>query len=260
MADEDEKGQKDQASTSDAKKEDQWIPKVRFDEATNKLEADNRRLAEELAREREERAKLSGQFEAFSKQPSQNQSQPRYTRAQLAQYVEAGQITQAQADDLIDQQNQRDMRELVDKSVQTAVSQFGQRNLVDTHLGQYRELVPEAWQTGTEQRNRIQQEYSFLIQAGYPAGPQTELVATRSVLGPVERLRKELPDRRETLKGGESGGESGSEKGGNSDEPEVLKSLNNREKAYYKRKIEDGIYKDWNAVAEERKFVRPRTR
>jgi hypothetical protein len=258
--DEGEKGGKppEHKDTPGAPKEGDWIPKVRFDEATSKLEAENRRLGTTIQQEREERIRLEERLNNLESQPAQQPKQ-KYTRKQLRQAVDAGTITQDDMDDILENQLRQEIQGEIRSTVTTASSEISRDNLVDTEIRRYKELVPNVLVQGSEERNRVEGEFRYLTGVGQDERSKTtELAALRAALGPVEKLRKtsELtPDRRETHQ----------DVGGGGDEPPapdaghaVLKKLNNDQKTYYKRQIDKGIYKDWDQVAKEMEYHTPR--
>jgi hypothetical protein len=110
---------------------------------------------------------------------------------------------------------------------------------------------------GSEIRDRIQQEYTYLLGLGDKHCEATQLKAIRAVLGPVEKLKAAKSGRtsheghRETGGGGGAGPRGGQ---GN------LK-LSAKERTHYEGKVGPGkLYKDWKAVEDELKFARPETR
>ncbi len=214
-----------------------WIPKARLDEVL----AENRRKDAELQREREERIRAEERVKA-TKEPEKV-----YTRAELLAAVEAGTISQAQADEISLAQAEKKIRQEVSQDV---AAQAAQRELIartNAEMQRYKTLVPDVIRDGTDARARVQAEYSYLISTGSPAGASTELAALRAAFGSVERLEKRLSKRSEHETHQESGGRprgDGGDKAGAKNGPP--KGLPERYVGFYQRQIESGIYKGWD--------------
>lgn len=178
------------------------------------------------------------------------------TRDELLQHVTAGNLTQAQADQIWEAQ-------ITKKAATAAVTATAAENArteterkVNAQLLEYKGLVEDAWTPGTDASDRVRAEFRALVEAGSPANTATELAALKITFGSVVTLKAS-----KSAKPGPS--ESHSETGGNKppgkpsdtgDGPP--KGLTDREKKHYERQIDNGVYKDWNAVKEERKFAR----
>jgi hypothetical protein len=123
-------------------------------------------------------------------------------------------------------------------------------------LSGYKELVPEVWQPGTPEREKVEREFNHLVGLGDPRSEATEAKALRAAFGDLSTLRASRSarpgpaDTHSETGGGKPAG------GGNSDA--VLKDLSQRQKEHYQRGIDQGRYKDWDEVKAEIKEASPR--
>jgi hypothetical protein len=184
----------------------------------------------------------------------------RYTRQQLNAAVEAGQITQEQADAQLDAQLREEAEERAHRVALETVSVVERKKLVDSEIERYKAAAPEILDDDHGTRQRIKQEFQGLVALGdSPKDVATQLKAIRMVLGPIERLERSRSGRddhdshRET--GGSGGGGSGPKKTG-----KVSERLNAEARRHYEKLIDRGVYKDWDAVDAELKFAKPATR
>jgi hypothetical protein len=182
-----------------------------------------------------------------------------YTKAELKAGVEAGQISQEQADELWDRQRETQIRESAKREALDAVSEHATKERIDSDLAAYKRLKPEILELGSEVRQKVEEEFKALRKTGLPNNLSTELAAIRAVVGPLEKLRKaaEAPRSQE----GEQQGGGGSEpkKGGGSSK-KLVDHLKGDAKDHYERGIKSGRYKDWDAVEAELKYATPRAR
>lgn len=231
-----------------------WIPKVRHDEAVNAERGRVSRLEAEIAALRL----------AQQKQPVHDEEPAkRYTRAELDAAVTAQTITAEQREEVWAKQIREDAKREAKAEVLGTVRAERQQERVETDLNEYKALAPEIMEEGSETRQRIHEEFQYLIGLGDPGGQndprtlQTQLKAIRAVLGPVDKLRTAKSARRETEAHEETGGSSGGASGRTRSAPKTgWDSLDKRQKDYYDAKISAGLYKDRAAVEAELKFSR----
>lgn len=204
------------------------IPQSRFDEATGKLKDKVR--------------DLEGQLEQARVPPPETPREtPKQSRAQLLDLVDEGSLTQAQADTIWEDQLRKDI--LAEARQEVSTSRIADN--INKEMDRYVELIPDIEVAGSDDRKKVQAEYRELVRFGSPAGLTTELAALRAVYGPVSKIKKSKADvetHQETVSGGE---------------PEVKENplkLNARTKAYYEKRIDMGLYKDWDEVKEELKY------
>jgi len=209
-----------------------WIPRERFDQATGKLK-------EELQTEREARIRAETKAEA--------PKEKRYTRTDLLGMVDEGQLTQAQADEAWEQQLRKDIRDEINKEFDSKLTAKDQASRVSEELRKYKQAVPDLM-SESENRLKVENEFSYLISLGQPNTSATELAALRAVFGPVDKLNKPKPTYetpQETFSG---------------NQPETKSSLKltDREKQYYGKMIDEGVYKNWDEIKEMIDHVKKR--
>ncbi len=219
-------------------KDGSWVPVTRL----NEVLSSKSQVEQEMAELRGEVATLKKSAET-----------PReYSRAELGQFVENGQMSQPEADTIFEQQAVRRIEANVTQTVSEGLKQSQAATQVQSDVAAYKAAAPEVMQAGSQERLRLEQEYQFLVGRGYAADQATELLALRAVYGPVERMQRGRPEIPETHQ--ETGGVGGqSAEGANQDG--TPKGLSASEKAYYADGISKGIYADWNAVEAELKYA-----
>jgi len=228
-----------------------WIPKVRHDEAVNAERGRVARLEAELAALRL----------AQQRQPEKDEEPAkRYTKAELNAAVSSQTITADQADEIWAKQIREDAKREVKAEVLGIVEANLAQERVGTDLEEYKRLAPEIMEDGSETRQRVREEFDYLVSMGHagkvedPKTLQTQLLAIRAVLGPIDKLRTAKSARRDTESHEETGGASAG--GQRRQAKSAWDSLDKRQKDYYEAKIRDGMYKDKAAVEAELKFSR----
>lgn len=232
-----DEGQPESDSAEEAKfvppKDGSWIPRERFNDARqgdrNRIEA----LEAQLTAERDERIRLEERAKAKA------ETTPQYTRSQLQGLVDEGKLNQDQADALWEKQ----LEDRITAKARTEAEQQAKiskrQAAIQGVLTQYRDLRPDAWKAGTEDRQKVQSEYRYLVDVlGQPEGIETEAAACRAAFGPPEKVVPITRERRETP------AESGAAK----DEPpgSRLPKMSNRYKEFYAGQIAKGQYKGWD--------------
>ena len=215
---------------------DGWIPKVRLDEVL----AENRATKELLQKERDERIRLEERVKP------QEQKAP--TRAELLQGVETGQITQAQADEAWEKQIEHRVRTGITEEWKQYESTRDLTTRVTTEMDQYTQTYPDVMTHGTENRDKVAAEFSYLRSHGMPDTKATELIALRNVFGPIHKKRDITQQRRETHQ------ETSGEKPGG--ENQKTPELPTRYKTYYQSQIDKGMYKGWDDPGLQRELKR----
>lgn len=182
---------------------------------------------------------------------------PEYTRTQLKAFVAAGHLTEDQADQYWETQLERKIKKQVASEVGQTVTGTTRAERLRAELAGYKEVEPAAWDKSSEVNKKVQKEHLFLTETlGHPLGPETDLAALRAALGPLAALRAAKDAKPGSSDGHQEVG-GGNPPGGNGG-GDPVKSLTAREKAHYTRLIDRGVYKDWDAVREERKFAKQR--
>jgi hypothetical protein len=231
----------------DKPKDGEFVPKTQFIAALNSAE---RKREAEVATLRAELAELGAQVKAKpTDQPK------RLNRADLKAAVEAGQISQDQADAEIDRQHSEDAENRAHRVALETVSAVERKRLVDSEVARYKAVAPEILDDAHDTRKSIREAFSGFVELGDdPRDVVTQLKAIRSVLGPIGRLEKarsgtaQHETHRET--GGSSGGDQQKPKNG-----KLVDQLNAGSKAHYEDGIKRGRYKDWAAVEDELKYA-----
>ena len=227
------------------KSKDDFVPKTQFlaalKSANEKFEA--------------MKVELETKLEAKKAEPAAK----RYTRAELTAMVDDRQITQDQADAQLDYQAREDARAEAQRVATETVTAAQRKSYVDSEIGRYKVVAPEILDEASEARERIKEEYNFLVGTlGDPNSIETQLKAIRAVLGPVEKLERARNAKASHESHRETGG--GGSEGPKGDGKLTYDNLSAREKAHYDKLIASGLYKDVKAVNEELAYVNPTTR
>ena len=227
-----------------------WLPKVRVDEMVNDAKGAAARAAEEAAR-------LRAENDALRAEKAKPAEVKPLSRVELNQLVADGKITQDAADAAWEKQIREDAKREAREAARSEVDGKQREVTVERQLGEYRTLVPTAWDAGSKERSKTEREFKALVEMGLPNNQVTEVAALRAAFGDPEVIRaskstgKPGPGESHVeVGGGERPGEGGVGEDG------APKDLSEREKAHYANLIQRGIVKDWKAVVEERKFVK----
>lgn len=183
------------------------------------------------------------------------------TRAELLVLVDEGKMTLAQADSIWEKKIIERASEGAKEAATREVTLRETKRRIDEDFRRYKESIPAAWREGTDERAQVAEEYRNLVAFGMPEALETELVALRSVFGPIEKFEKGKSKSRPQLDAeeqtGASDGGGGKGKGGNST---LIRSLSAREREHYDAQIKAKRYKDWAEVEAELKFANTETR
>ncbi len=220
------------------------------------LEEQNRGLMQGMMAEREKRQQLElevrelkGKMDAYSKKADAPKA---YTREELNALVDDGKLDRARADQIMDAQLERNVKERVSADVVSAMQTQRRDERVQAELDRYLDVIPDVQTTGSEARQKVEQEFQYLVSLGDAPDKATELKALRSVFGPANKLQKSQPTR-ETHQ--ETGGSTPDGDTGGQHDDDVPKGLTAAQRAYYKPLVERGMYKGWKAVTEELKHA-----
>ena len=184
-------------------------------------------------------------------------SQSHYTKAQLDAAVAAGQITQEQAD----AQLQAQADERASRVALETVSAAERSRLVSSEVARYKAIAPEILDDSHETRKSIQAAFDGLVELGdNPKDVATQLKAIRSVLGPIDRLERSRSGRSQHDTHVEIGGSGGSGGDRKQKTGKLVDQLNADSRRYYERKIESGVYPNWDVVESELKYAKPAVR
>lgn len=212
-------------------KDGTWVPTFRMKESVDAhknraIEAEAEAKAEREARIRLEERLAAGETKKVESAP--------VSRTLLNQEVTDGRLTQAQADDmLMDQEKKSWLAEAEQKFTQQRDDDQRNRLIVD-QIAAYTRVCPEVEQQGTDERKKLTLEYNELIKLGQPHGLSTELLALRASLGPADKLA-ELRSKRAAHSETSSGAGSG-----NAPASKSLSGAAARQKAYYDKLVDRG--------------------
>ena len=227
-----------------------WLPKVRVDEMVNTARGEAARSAEDVARLRAENEALkANQAKAAEPKP--------VSRAELNQLVADGKISQDAADAHWEKQIREDAKRDARVAAEAVVDGKQREQVVGSQLADFKALIPEAWVAGSKERAKAEKEFKALVDMGFPDNKVTEVAALRAAFGDPGTIRAA----RNTGRNGP--GETHQEVGDGGGRPEneasadgKPKGLTAREENHYQNLINRGVYKDWTAVTEERKFAK----
>jgi hypothetical protein len=230
-----------------------FVPKSQFLAALKSANEKNHALEVQIA---ELRGKQSTAAHKVDDEPK------RYSRAELSTAVEAKTITADQAEEIWAKQIREDVKREVKAEVLGVAEANRKLERVETDLNEYKRLAPEIMEEGSETRQKVREEFEYLVGLGNPGAAddpktlQTQLLAIRNALGPLDKLRTAKSARRETEAHEETGGSSGSGSRRRSEPKTAWEALDKRQKEYYEGAISKGLYKDKAAVEAELKFSR----
>lgn len=218
---------------------------------TKKAETKAEQLEAEVRAEREERIRLEERLKAQVE--ARKQVEPEYSWEQLQAAVDQGTITQAKAFEIRDNQ----LYAKWEAKQQAREEQSRVLSSVSTEMSEYKKLVPNATVPGTEERQKIEREYGYLVQRlGQPKSQEQtlsyELAAARAAFGDLDTLKT-----KQTLSSKPLGREAYMDTSSASKKPTETKkdfrsSLSTREVQHYERLMRNGRYPGgWDDVKKE---------
>lgn len=224
-------------------------------------------LANQRAHYETQLGSVRAEFEAF-KEGVGGRAPPAapkaYTKAELKAAVEAGQVTQEQADDIWDRQREAQITERAESAALDVVARTATKERIDADIAAYRQLKPEIMESGSDLREKITAEFKYLVSVGHPGrGPEavpTQLAAIRAVLGPLDKLERAAAATRAQESEEQVGSGGAARPAGGGTSKKLVDHLQGDAKDWYERGIRQGRYKDWDAVEAELKFASPKTR
>lgn len=173
--------------------------------------------------------------------------EPEASREDLLEQVNLGEITQAKADEIWEDQ----ITSRVAQSVKDGVTQANVKAYHDAQISAYEEAVPELLDESSPIYTKLIATYNNFLGYGQPNDGGTMLAALEATVGPLATAKNRKSGKRkvETHQEGESGAGETKIKGRQAD-------LTDRERAYYVKAIDAGAYKDWDEVFETLKYER----
>lgn len=208
--------------------------------------------------ERERAARLEGELEAMKRQPpaTKAESAPaRYTEAQLQAFVDEGKITTGQALAYQAETLRTETKQMVDQKIQDTLSSVTKQSSLQKEVERYRKVIPDIDTPGTEARQKLEKEFTYLVNMGYDLkDPKTEILAARAAFGDPAVLEakhnaRTLVQGRDTMQDIPASGRP------KPAEKDPLKTLTPAQKTHYERMINKGVYKGWDEVKEELVFA-----
>lgn len=190
----------------------------------------------------------------------QTQQQPKeYTRAELQAAVDAGQISQVDADRTLEEQQTRRITAHVKETVTTETRQEQLVKTLNAEIDRYREFRPDIENPGTSDRKAVEEAFTYqtAVLGKDPNDLRTEVDALNVVFGPASKLqngREQIAETHQEV-GSDGGGEGARNEAGN-----PPKGLSRDMKEYYGKKIDQGFYKDWSEVGKELEYASPKVK
>lgn len=227
------------------------VPKSQFIAALGEAERKREREIAAL------RAEFEGKLAAATAKPAEMPK--RFTKAELKDAVEAGQITQDQAEAQWDKQVREDALAEARQTAHETVTAVERRKQIDGEIARYKAVAPEILDDSHETRQAIKVEFQALVALGDdPHDLATQLKAIRAVLGPVEKLKTSRNGKDQYDSHRESGG--GGEGSSRKKTGKLHDQLNAEGREHYESGIRQGRYKDWNDVEDELKYASQKSR
>ncbi len=209
------------------------------------------RFAQQTARLNETITTLTSQLQNQQDQAAREKTEEKtYTAAELSSLVEAGKLSQDDADEIREVQ----LAKRVTKEVVGAVAQNSQQDQLETDLRQYAEAIPALDDPTSDEVLRVKDELRYLYSVGQPEGVGTMLAATRAVFGPLSAIKAPAGTKKKT-EAHQEGSSGGGDEPGDGGKGDKLPTMTSKQKAHYRSAIDKGIYADWAAVAEELNYT-----
>lgn len=197
-------------------------------------------------------AEMRGKLDANTEGERRKQERD-YTRAQLRDAVEQGQLTQDESDAIWERQTETKLENRLSSRLEERLKSERQGSWIQSEIDRYKTAIPDLMTPGSEDRTAIEREVGFQQQlmGQEKVTLQTELAALRARYGPSENLQQ---GRKPPPESHEEGG-SGAEEEDTKRTDGIPKGLTKREREYYQDKINKGLYKGWDDVEKEFKYA-----
>lgn len=235
-----------------------YVPLERLNEATGKLRDENSQLRESFS---SLEAKVQALLERPAQTTEQQPAQKEYSRVELKEFVESGQISQQQADDLWDKQQETKF----ERKLQKAIAQERENNQQKTTVNdlkntvkQYGEVIPDIFSAGSDERKKLKDEFNRLTRVtGVPKAEsrqdfELQVMALENIYGSVEDVRRKKSQQIKHQEGNLMEDTPTHEATPDTTpDSKTLKKLDGRKKQHYQKLIDRGVYKDWQAVEDE---------
>ena len=214
-------------------------------------EAKAAQVEAEARQEREQRIRMEERLRA--KEEAQAPATPTYSWEQLQAAVDNGTITFAKALEIRDEQlySKWKHEQKAEQTQQQVLSS------VSTEMNEYKKLVPNATLPGTDERQKVEREYGYLVQR--LGQPQTEaqrlsleLAAARAAFGDLDTLKTKSQLAAKPLGREPFMDTSSAQKKPNDVKKDFRAGLSAREVQHYERLMRNGRYPGgWDDVKAE---------
>jgi hypothetical protein len=219
-------------------------------------EAKADQLQAELQREREERIRYEERLRV-QEETKKAAAEPEYTWEQLESFIAEGKITRAAANEYKEKKIEERAIKKAEERLEQKLTSTSKESVVHTELERYKKAAPEILSHGTEERQKVEREYAYLVNVlNYPKTFATELAATRAALGDLDTVERKAQAKRTATK------EPFMETHSSTQKPQQKKNdpiaeleKDPRRKAHYEKLIRAGRYpKGWDSVREELEY------
>lgn len=227
---------------------------VRFEQVyaqSKQLKRENDAKAQEIER-------LKAELEA-KKTPESN-GETEYSWAQLNEFIAAGRMTLADAQAYRESLLEKKLVAKAQATFQKEASTKDRLNILNSGIAAYAAAIPSLRTETSPERLRVEEEFNWLLDAqgvsldalSLPNRRALELTALRTVYGSVESLQRRNSVASTTTQQELPGGNPPQRKPNPGQD--VLNKLDNRQREYYRSRIQSGMYSGWNEVVAELTF------
>lgn len=209
-------------------------------------EAEAKELKARLDQEREERIRL----EERAKVQQETQTQKEYTWAELENFIAEGRITRDQAQEY----KEKAIEARLEKKYESKRVQETSQGQILSQIEQYKQLIPDVMTPGSENRQKYEQEFTYLVRTlGYPDNYATQLAATRAAFGDIERVKRSQGVNK-TITPKEPFMETHTPAQKKQDTKSFKDTLPAYKITHYEKMMKAGLVKDWKDVEDLEKW------
>lgn len=227
---------------------------VRFEQVyaqSKQLKRENDAKAQEIER-------LKAELEA--KKTPENNVEPEYSWAQLNEFIAAGRMTLADAQAYRESLLEKKLVAKAQATFRKEASTTDRLNILNSGIAAYANAVPALRNETSSERIRVEEEFNWLLDAqgvsldalSLPNRRALELTALRTVYGSVESLQRRNSVVNTATQQEIPGGNPPQRKPNPGQD--VLNKLDNRQREYYRSRIQSGMYSGWGEVVAELTF------
>lgn len=218
-----------------------WARAKQAEERLKHLEAEHQR-------EREERIRL----EERQKTKEEQHAQQEMTWAQLEAGIAEGKWSRDQAQEYKDKMAEQRLQ----KKLEQKQREESSNARILGEIGEYQKLVPDVMTYGSENRQKYEREFSYMVRTlGMPDNYATQLAAVRAAFGDPDTLRRKASATKVINQ--EPLMETHTPSSKKVVEKSLFDKLDDRSKKHYERLLEKGVYKNVQEVEEELKWENP---